>query len=147
MFEAVPYFTDVMKIVMDPGFLKESALEIVLFVIGLVIALFANPTSKAQGRKGVQQNDIFITPLSSVNTGFSGADTYHASYTQNASNGFDTTYGSGDTYAAQDPYASQNTFAEQDPYASQDQNAQNTNSDWRDVYGQTSDNNNNNSGY
>ncbi len=163
MTEAAPYFGDVMKIIMDPGFLKDSALEIVLFVIGLVIALFANPTSKAQGRKGVQQNDIFITPLSSVNTGFSGADTYHASYTQNSSNGFDT------SYAAQDPYASQNTYTAQDPYASQNtyetqnsgvgqniygaqdpygnQTAQNTGSDWREVYGQNSDNNNNNSGY
>ena len=58
MTEAVPYFGDVMKIVMDPEFLKDGALEIILFIVGIVIALFANPTSKTAGRKGIQQNDV-----------------------------------------------------------------------------------------
>ena len=76
MFEAVPYFGDVMEIVTHPEFLKESALEIVLFVIGLIIAIFANPNSKTAGTKSAQQNDVFLTPLSRVDTGFSGYDTY-----------------------------------------------------------------------
>lgn len=152
--EAVPYFSDVMKIVMDPEFLKDGATEIVLFVIGLVIALFANPTSKKAGRKSVQQNDVFITPLSSVDTGFSGYDTYHPGYTQNASNGFDTSFGNQNSFGTQDPYAAQNSFGTQDPYAAQNGSgnsdpfaAQNTGSEWRDVYAQNSDNNNNNSGF
>ncbi len=102
MTEAVPYFGDVMKIVMDPAFLKDGALEIVLFVVGLVIALFANPTSKAQGRKGVQQNDVFITPLSMVDTGFSGADTYQPfGSTQNS-------YDQQSAYETQGSYGDQN---------------------------------------
>lgn len=169
MTEAVPYFGDVMKIVLDPEFLKDGAMEIILFIVGLVIAFFANPTSKTAGRKGVQQNDVFITPLTTVNTGFSGADTYHAYGAQNASNGYDTSYenrnayGSQSTYETRNSYDSQNAYGAQNAYGDQnsytgqniygaqnsggDQTAQNNGSDWREVYGQNSDNNNNNSGY
>ena len=120
MTEAVPYFGDVMKIVMDPAFLKDGALEIVLFVVGLVIALFANPTSKAQGRKGVQQNDVFITPLSMVDTGFSGADTYQPfGSTQNSTAGYDTSYGTRNAYGTQNSYDQQSAYETQGSYGNQ----------------------------
>ncbi|MBQ3852079.1 MAG: hypothetical protein II760_01715 [Lachnospiraceae bacterium] len=151
MVEAFPYFGDVMKIVMDPEFLKDGAMEIVLFVIGLLIALFANPTSKKQGRKGVQQNDVFITPLSSINTGFSGADAYNpfgSVSTQNPTAEYNDPYGTQSAFGTQtsagyqDPYASQNAFGDQTA-----QTSQGTNSDWVDVYAQNSDNNNNSTGF
>lgn len=163
MAEAAEYFGDIIAIIIDPSFIKIVGEFAVLFVIGLVIAIFANPTRKSQGRKAVRQNDVFITPLSSVNTGFSGDDTYHAYGTQNASGGYDTsygtrnTYGSQSTYETQNTYGSQNTYGDQNSYTGQniygaqnsnvDQAAQNNGGDWKEVYGQHSDNNNNNSGY
>ena len=112
--QAVPYFGDIMEIVLDPEFIRLSALEIVLFVVGLLIAIFANPTSKKQGRKAVQQNDVFITPLSTVNTGFSGADTYQPfGSTQNSTAGYDTSYGTQNAFDTQNAYGTQNSYDQQ----------------------------------
>ena len=175
MAEAAEYFGDIIAIITDSSFIKVVGELAALFLIGLVIAIFANPTRKSQGRKAVRQNDVFITPLSTVNTGFSGADTYHAYGSQNASNGYDTSYGTQSaygtqttyenqnaygtqsTYENQNTYGSQSTYGDQNSYTGQniygaqnsggDQAAQNNGSDWREVYGQHSDNNNNNSGY
>ena len=124
-------------------------------VIGCLIAIFANPTSKKQGRKAVQQNDVFITPLSTVNTGFSGADTYQPfGSTQNSTAGYDTSYGTQNAFDTQNVYGTQNSYDQQSGDGAQgsygDQNlqsAQNVNNDWVDVYGQHSDNNNNSTGF
>ena len=120
--DAVPYFGDIMSIITDPEFVKASAMEIILFIVGLAVAAFANPTSKKNGRKNVQQNDVFITPLSTVDTGFTGYDAYNP-------------FGNTDT---------QNATAAYDAFNAQDNSAQQVSNDWRDVYGQNSDNNNNN---
>ena len=126
MLEVAPYFTDVLSVITDSEFVRESALEIVLFVVGIIIAAVANPNSKKAGRQSVQQNDVFITPLSVVDTGFSGYDTYNP-------------FGNNDTQNATSAY---DAFANQNASAGQD--SANTNNDWRDVYAQNSDNNNNN---
>ena len=125
MLEAVPYFGDIMEIITDPEFLKYSALEIILFIVGLLIAIFSNPTSKKAGTKEIQKNDVFITPLTTVDTGFSGADTY---------NPFGSQSGYTDAYGNQTGSDSQN--------ASQ----QNASSSWNDVYGNDGFGNNNGSG-
>lgn len=128
MLDAAPYVGDILSIILDPEFIKASALEIILFVVGIIVAVVSNPTSKKNGRKTIQQNDVFITPLSTVDTGFTGYDAYNPyanTDTQNFSNAYDA-------------YNTQSTAE------NQDHNAQNVNNDWRDVYGQNSDNNNNN---
>ena len=128
MLDAAPYVGDILSIILDPEFIKASALEIILFVVGIIVAVVSNPTSKKNGRKTIQQNDVFITPLSTVDTGFTGYDAYNPyanTDTQNFSNAYDA-------------YNTQSTAE------TQDNNAQNVNNDWRDVYGQNSDNNNNN---
>ncbi len=66
MIEAVPYFSDVMEIITDSEFVQESAREIVLFIVGIIVVLVANPTSKRLGTKSVQQDDVFITPVTAV---------------------------------------------------------------------------------
>ena len=149
--DAVPYFGDIMSIITDPEFVKASAMEIILFIVGLAVAAFANPTSKKNGRKSVQQNDVFITPLSTIDTGFSGADAYNpfgSASTQNPTAEYNDPYGTQNSfgtqsaYGTQDPYASQNAFGDQTA-----QTSQGTNSDWVDVYAQNSDNNNNSTGF
>ena len=148
MVEAIPYFGDIMGIITDPQFMKDCAPFIVLFIIGLLIACFASPTSKKEGRKNVQQNDVFITPLSSVNTGFTGYDTYNPfgnTSTQNPTAEYNTSYGNQDPYGNQNTYGTQNTYGSQN--TSTDQSAQTgtqAGSGWVDVYAQHSDNNNNN---
>ena len=84
MLTAIPYFNDIMTIILDPEFIRYSALEIVLFFVGLLIAIFANPTSKKNGRKEIQQNDVFITPVASND--FSGYNAYNAYEDQNWQN-------------------------------------------------------------
>ena len=171
MAEAVPYFGEIMGIITTSQFMKDCAPFIVLFIIGLLIACFGSPTSKKSGRKAIQQNDVFITPLSSVNTGFTGYDTYNPfgnNGTQNPSAEYDTSYGTQDpygnqnTYGTQNNYDAQNSYGTQDPYAAQNApgtqnpyvakqsffgqatNPINQQDNWVDIYGQHSDNNNNN---
>ena len=123
MIDAVPYFGDIMSVITDPEFIKLSALEIILFVVGLLVAIFANPTSKKEGRKNIQQNDVFITPITASD--FSGYDAYHTyedkSY-QNANN----------DYMAQ---FNQNVYG--------DQNSASTSNDYVDAYGNNNQDNNN----
>ncbi len=132
--DAVPYFGDIMSIILDPEFIKYSALEIVLFVIGLLAAIFANPTSKKNGRKTVQQNDVFITPVSRVN--YSGYDNYSDSYgTQTA----ETTTTTENYQSAYDNIM--NSGANTDVYGNQANNT--ASNDYVDVYGNNGDGNNN----
>ena len=155
MIQAVPYFGDIMEIITDPEFLKYSALEIILFVVGLLITIFANPTSKLQGTKEVQKNDVFVTPLTTINTGFSGADAYNPYASQTASadpyenkssfadafgdqNGFNSSY-EGQSQAT-DAYGYQS--GTQGSTDSQNASQQSSSSSWNDVYGSGSDNNN-----
>lgn len=74
MIDAAPYFGDIMQIIMDPEFIKYSMPEIVLYMIGLVVAIIYNPTSKRVGSKMVRQDDVFVTPLV-ANNDISGYDT------------------------------------------------------------------------
>ena len=123
MIDAVPYFGDIMEIITDSEFLKNSALEIILFVVGIIIALVANPTSKLQGTKSVQQNDVFITPLSTAAYNpYGGQDTQ---YSQSFAN----------TFGGQNQQWSTDTFG--------NQTTQNTSSGWNDVYGNSDSGNNN----
>ncbi len=137
MLQAAPYVGDILSIITDSEFVKASALEIVLLIVGIIVAIVGNPTSKKNGRKTIQQNDVFITPLATVDTGFTGYDAYNPfgnTDTQAASSAYDA-------YNTQDVYGTQDT-ASQSAYGNQ--NTQNAGSDWREVYGQNSDNNNNN---
>lgn len=155
MIQAVPYFGDIMEIITDPEFLKYSALEIILFVVGLLITIFANPTSKLQGTKEVQKNDVFVTPLTTINTGFSGADAYNPYASQNTSadpynqNGYAGTSESQSSFA--DDFANRNgsTGAYGDQNGtwqnadSQNASQQSSSSSWNDVYGSSGSDNNN----
>ena len=135
--DAVPYFGDIMSIILDPEFIRYSALEIVLFVVGLLVAIFANPTSKQNGRKAVQQNDVFLTPISTGDYGTFGT----ATTTEQYQNAYDnTTYGSGqaaDIYGNPVSGSGQTTDAYGNPVNNTAQN------DYYDVYGNNSQNNNN----
>ena len=73
MIEAVPYFSDVVEIITDSSFVQDSAKEIVLFIVGIIIVLVANPTSKRQGTKSVQQDDVFIIPVSPIGMPYGSA--------------------------------------------------------------------------
>ena len=155
MLDAVPYFGDIMSIILDPEFIKYSALEIVLFVIGLLVAIFSNPTSKKNGRKSVQQNDVFITPVSG--TDFSGYDTYHTyedkswqNYNQDsAQNTYTDAYGTQQTANSatttqnyQSAYDNiMNPGANTDAYGNQTGNT--ASNDYVDVYGNNQGGNNN----
>ena len=157
MIDAVPYFGDIMEIITDSEFLKNSALEIILFVVGIIIALVANPTSKLQGTKSVQQNDVFITPLSTA-TGYSGTEAYNpysGQDTQSAMYGnndpynqpkqnFASAFGSNsqepaDAYGNQTSQSFANSFGDQ----SASQNNSSVSSGWNDVYGNSDSGNNN----
>ena len=147
MIDAVPYFGDIMEIITDSEFLKNSALEIILFVVGIIIALVANPTSKLQGTKSVQQNDVFITPLSTA-TGYSGTEAYNPYGGQDTQSSM---YGYNDTYnnqTASQSFAS--AFGGSTPQNSTDafgnqasQNDSSASSGWNDVYGNSDSGNNN----
>ncbi len=152
MLEAVPYFGDIMEIITDPEFLKYSALEIILFIVGLLIAIFSNPTSKKAGTKEIQKNDVFITPLTTVNTGFSGADTYNPFGSQSSSsdafsgqNSFTGSFAEQDSsanaYGSQSGYS--DAYGNQSSSVSQNASQQNASSSWNDVYGNNSSDNNN----
>ncbi len=140
MLDAAPYVGDIMSIIMDPEFIKYSALEIVLFVVGLLVAIFSNPTSKKNGRKEVQQNDVFITPISAAD--YSGYNTYHTYE--------DKSWQNTNTY--QDPYntgAAANTTTETQNFQNAYDNIMNNpgTNDYVDVYannGSNSSENNNN---
>jgi hypothetical protein len=147
MIDAVPYFGDIMEIITDSEFLKNSALEIILFVVGIIIALVANPTSKLQGTKSVQQNDVFITPLSTA-TGYSGTEAYNPYGGQDTQSSM---YGYNDTYNNQTASQSfANAFGGGTPQNSTDafgnqasQNDSSASSGWNDVYGNSDSGNNN----
>ena len=123
MLDAVPYFGDILSIILDPEFIKYSALEIILFIVGLLVAIFANPTSKSNGRKEIQQNDVFVTPITSSD--FSGFDGYHTYEDKSFQN-------TNDDYMAQ---FNQNAYG--------DQNSAPASNDYVDAYGNDSQNNNN----
>ncbi len=86
MAQAAPYFMDIVQILLLPEFIKNAGIELVCFFVGILIAVFANPTSKKNGRKLVQQNDIFLIPISTAD--YSGFETTTEQY-QNA---YDTSY-------------------------------------------------------
>lgn len=152
--DAVPYFGDIMSIVLDPEFIRYSALEIVLFIIGLLVAIFSNPTSKKNGRKTVQQNDVFITPVS--RTDFSGYDTYHTyedkswqNYNQDsAQNTYTDAYGTQQTSGTTNSQDYQSAYdnimnpgANTGVYGNQEGNT--ASNDYVDVYGNNQGGNNN----
>ena len=140
MIDAVPYFGDIMEIITDSEFLKNSALEIILFVVGIIIALVANPTSKLQGTKSVQQNDVFITPLSTAAYNpYGGQDTQSSMYgyndtynNQTASQSFANAFGGGTPQNSTDAFGNQAS-----------QNDSSASSGWNDVYGNSDSGNNN----
>ena len=80
MIEAAQYFPDIMEIILDPEFIRYSALEIILYVVGIIVALLYNPTSKRVGSKMARQDDVFITPLV-ANAGFGMDNAYGTSNT------------------------------------------------------------------
>lgn len=140
MIDAVPYFGDIMEIITDSEFLKNSALEIILFVVGIIIALVANPTSKLQGTKSVQQNDVFITPLSTAAYNpYGGQDTQSSMYgyndtynNQTASQSFASAFGGSTPQNSTDAFGNQAS-----------QNDSSASSGWNDVYGNSDSGNNN----
>ena len=121
--DAVPYFGDIMSIILDPEFIRYSALEIVLFVIGLLVAIFANPTSKKNGRKAVEQNDVFLTPITTGDYAAFGA----ATTTEQYQNAYDNSVAGSDQTV--DIYGNPVNNAPQNDYV--------------DVYGNNGQNNNN----
>ena len=80
MIEAAQYFPDIMEIILDPEFIRYSALEIILYVVGIIVALLYNPTSKRVGSKMARQDYVFITPLV-ANAGFGMDNAYGTSNT------------------------------------------------------------------
>ncbi|MCR4791431.1 MAG: hypothetical protein K5871_01635 [Lachnospiraceae bacterium] len=99
-------FNKIWNIITSPVFMKnkDMILQTVLLVVGLLIALAANPTSRKSGQKNISQNDVFITPLVTPNTGFSGNDTYHAFEYQQSQGYTDQTASDSQTTWV-DPYA------------------------------------------
>ena len=148
LFEAVPYFGEVMQIVLDPEFIKYSALEIILFVVGIIIVLVSNPSSKMQGAKEVQKNDVFITPLV-TNNGFSGYDTYNpysasgSQATQTYADPYGNQTSQYDQTSGTAGFGQQSTSADQNSSFGTSQDAFGSNNSWADAYGNGSSDNNN----
>ena len=123
LFTAIPYVSDILEIIVEAEILGDIALELILFIVGLVAVLVVNPTSKKLAAKNIADGDKLLVPIVPEGATFETYNPFGSTDTQNASSAYDA-------------YNTQTLYG--------DQNAANTTNDWRDVYAQNSDNNNNN---
>ena len=131
VFQAAAYVGDILEIIMWPEFIKAYVRELILMIIGLGITLAMNPTSKKLAAKSINEMDKLLVPVAPANAQFETYNPFGSDNTQNAT-------------AAYDAYNTQSTYGTQDTTAQNPYGDQNVNDDWRDVYAQNSDNNNNN---
>ena len=81
MFEAIPYFGDVVGYFSESFFWEDNAKSVIFWVVGLLIVAFASPVSKKSGKQEIEGNDVFITPISSSDfPGFDNQSPYNDAY-------------------------------------------------------------------